>query len=44
MLVPWLTELDSETLTGFDQVFPQFCERVTMIFVLWLPVKRLHAR
>ena len=44
MFVPWLMELDSEILIGVDQVFPQSRERENMIFVDWLPVKRLHVR
>ncbi len=42
MFVPWLMELDSESLVGFDQVLPQSSERVNMILVLWLPVNRLQ--
>jgi hypothetical protein len=42
--VPWLIELDSESLIGLDQVFPQSTERENMIFVLVAPVKRLHTR
>ncbi len=42
--VPWLIELDSESLSGLDQVFPQSSERENMIFVLVEPVKRLHTR
>src|SRR6266545_503840 len=37
-------ELDSESLIGFDQVFPQSSDRENMIFVLALPVNRLQTR
>src|SRR5262245_41459028 len=42
MFVPWLIELDSESLIGLDHVFPQSSDRENMILVLWLPVNRLQ--